>query len=213
MPMSSSSSSRSIGSEPPWVWQSMALASTSSTSCSVNLAPARKRTYCMLAHWACWRTSQVKTSSVTPSASTLVSCLRRSTRSSLTLTLRISDSGRLSSGLTLSRRSSGMNALLGSDEATRAWLGEDFVVLHNDTAAQDGGDGYATHRPALEGRPAALRVAARGGDRVLAVEINHHQIGIRAGRNGALARVQAHQAGRIGAAQLDDAPQADPTGV
>src|SRR6185436_4973340 len=57
----------------------------------------------MFAQVACCRTSQVKTSSVTPSASTLVSFLSRSTRSSLTLTFRISLRLSPSSGLALSR--------------------------------------------------------------------------------------------------------------
>src|SRR5918911_2542266 len=162
MPMSSSSSSRSIGSEPPWQWQSMALARTSSTSCSVYLAPDRKRAYCMLTHSACWRTSQVKISSVTPSASTLVSCFRRSTRSSLTRTLRISDSGRFSSGLTLSRRCccccccSATHGLLcwvlDAHELAEAGLGRDLVLLDDHPAAQDGHDRNAAHRATLEGR-------------------------------------------------------------
>src|SRR5919202_48431 len=134
MPMSSSRSSRSIGSDPPWVWQSIALAKTSST--------------------------------------TLVSCLSRSTRSSLTWTFRISDSGKLSSGLTLSRCSSGTYWLLPSDEATRAGLGEDVVVLDDDAAAQDGHSRHAVDLAALQSRPAALGIAPRGGDGVAAVEVD-----------------------------------------
>src|SRR5919198_6587159 len=173
IPMSSSSNSRSIGSEPPWVWQSIALARISSTSCSVNLAPARKRVYWMLAHCACCRTSQVKTSSVTPSTSTFVSCFRRSTRSSLTWSFRISDSGRFSSGLTLSRCCSATGALLPgrcADEATRTWLGKDLVILDDDPAAQDRHHRYAAYLAALESRPAALRVTSRGADRVLPLQ-------------------------------------------
>src|ERR1051326_1023909 len=60
----------------------------------------------MFAHWACCLTSQVNISSVTPSASTVVSVFKRSTRSGSTSTLRISERGRLSSGLTLVRRGS-----------------------------------------------------------------------------------------------------------
>src|SRR5215213_10683393 len=93
------------------------------------------------------------------------------------------------------------------DEAAVAGLGIEAAVLDDDGSAEDRRDGPAAHLPALPRAVVAVVVQVVGRNRPLHARVPENEVRIAAGRDHALARVQAGHARRVRREDLHEPPQ------
>jgi len=91
--------------------------------------------------------------------------------------------------------------LCGPDKPIAAQGADRIVVFHDETAADQGVHRYARDFHAFERRNLATGLELSRRDRILAIEVNERNIGIRARQQSSFGGIEAERLGRLGRRQ------------